>query len=153
MITARHARLIGGAIAALLGRAERGSIAFLRCFASEVLDALVGTTDFAVPGYAIFGVVDRADSSLRFITADQAVELREDKDDPILFLIDPQRAGAGLDGIYSAGRDIGEQELFREAIRLARKELPRGHGNFARGAVSAARRIGQRGLVTPLARI
>ena len=57
--------------------------------------------DFAVPGWNLAAVVDTP--GRRRITADQAVEQREDKGDAALLLIDRERAGAGLDGIYSAG--------------------------------------------------
>ena len=56
-----------------------------------------------MPGWSAYAVVDKV--GRRRITADQAVERREDKGDPVLFLIDPLRAGAGLDGIYSAARE------------------------------------------------
>ena len=41
---------------------------------------------------------------MRTITADRAVEMREDKGDATLLLVDTDRAGAGMDGIYSASR-------------------------------------------------
>ncbi|WP_216073901.1 hypothetical protein, partial [Acinetobacter baumannii] len=93
--------------------------AFLRCLPSEQVDALADATDFVVPGWKINAVVDAAGE--RRITADQAVEQREDKAAPALLLVDPLRAGAGLDGIYSASREIGEAELFDDALNLARK--------------------------------
>src|SRR5260221_4627706 len=149
MIQPRHVRLLGNALAELLGQPERGTVAFLRCLPSAIVEALATSSDFQVPTFKLFGVMDRADMQRRVITADQAVELREDKDDPILLLIDTERAGAGLDGIYSAGREIAERELFINATELARKDLRRGQGGFSRTAVTIARRIGQRNLITP----
>ena len=84
----------------------------------------------------------------RRITADQAVEQREDKADAALLLIDRERAGAGLDGIYSAGREIREGELFGEAQRLARRRL-RGVTRFLDNAVKRAERLGRRRKITP----
>jgi len=149
LITSRHIRLFAKAIEGLLGQPAKGSVAFLRCRPSETVEALAGNDAFQVPGVKVFGVTDRRDAGRRLVTADRAVEFREDKDDPILLLIDTQRAGAGLDGIYSAGREFGERELFAKAIELARKELQRGHGGSSRAAVTVARRIGQRNLITP----
>lgn len=149
MITAQHAQMLGQALAQLLGDPAQGSLAFLRCLPSVIVDTLASHADFVVPGYAVYGVVDKAEETRALVTADRAVELREDKDDPVLLLIDFQRAGAGLDGIYSAGREIGERELFAQANDLARRTLPRGFMSFTRSAVRAARQIGQRSFVSP----
>lgn len=124
-------------------------MAFLRCLPSATVEALTGSGEFQLVGFKIFGVTDREDPGGRLVTADRAVELREDKEDPILLLIDVQRAGAGLDGIYSAGREIGERVLFTKATELGRNELQRGYRGFLRDAVTAARRIGQHNLITP----
>jgi DNA phosphorothioation-dependent restriction protein DptH len=86
--------------------------------------------------------------SARRITADQAVELREEKADPVLFLIDPLRAGAGLDGIYSASREITEAELFGAAQDKARRKL-RGKAPFLRASQRRAERLGRRHRLTP----
>ena len=59
----------------------------------------------------------------RAITADRAVELRETKAAPVLLLVDTARAGAGMDGIYSAAQEINEATLFNEALRLAGSEI------------------------------
>jgi hypothetical protein len=83
-------------------------VAFLRCLPSHI-DALADSPEFDVKGWTVNAVVDRA--GVRRITADQAVELREDKLGAALFLVDPPRAGAGLDGIYNAAREISETEL------------------------------------------
>src|SRR5271156_4836748 len=149
MIGPRHDRLLAQAVGNLLGQPTKGTLVFLRCLPSRSIEALAASSDFAVAGFHIFGVTDRQDASCRLITADRAVELREDKDESILLLIDVHRAGAGLDGIFSAGREIGEPELFEAAIGLARKELPRGYARFSRAAVALARRIGQRSVITP----
>ncbi len=149
MIASRHIRLLGKAVTSLLGQPERGNLAFLRCLPSATVEALAASGEFHVPGFKVFGVTDREDPSCSLVTADRAVEFREDKDDPVVLIIDVQRAGAGLDGIYSAGREIGERELFARAIELGRKELQRGHRSFCQNAVTVARRIGQRNLITP----
>src|SRR6516162_10405441 len=113
MIEPRHAEQLSSALADLLGSPTLGDVAFLRCLPSNLVDALIDSPDFSVAGWAISAVVDA--TGPRRITADQAVEQREDKADPAFFLIDPLRAGAGLDGIYSAAREIREVELFDKA--------------------------------------
>ncbi|WP_197057899.1 hypothetical protein [Sphingomonas sp. Ant H11] len=133
MITDVHAGHIATALAQILGAPVSGEIAFLRCLSSELVDALVAPPGLIVDGWTVRAVVDAAGENR--ITADGAVELRENKADPILFIIDPLRAGAGLDGIYSAAREIGEAELFRGAQERARRPL-RGKGVFSQGCAT-----------------
>jgi DNA phosphorothioation-dependent restriction protein DptH len=149
MITSSHIHLLGRALANVVGQPEKGSVSFLRCLPSDIVETLASDGEFRVPNFKIYGVTDRRESQRRLITADRAVELREDKDEPVLLLIDTHRAGAGLDGIYSAGREIGERELLVKANELARKELGPGYRYFSRFAVTMARGIGQHNLITP----
>lgn len=146
MMTPQHVSYLAQAITNRLGAPRTGAVAFLRCLPSEQIDALVDSVAFSVPGWTVNAVVDEA--GLRRITADQAVEQREDKADAALLLIDPLRAGAGLDGIYSAGREIGEAELFQEALKLARK-LMYGRTAVLDNAVWRAERLGRRRRLTP----
>ena len=121
MIGPEHQKHFSAALAELLGEPIEGAVAFLRCLPSEQVEALADAEHFAVAGWTVNAVVDM--SGHRRVTADQAVERREDKADAMVFLIDTIRAGAGLDGIYSAAREIGEVELFRAAQRHARRAL------------------------------
>ncbi|MER9403660.1 ATP-binding protein [Mesorhizobium caraganae] len=146
MMGPEHAKLLAQALSKLLGQPTQGSVAFLRCLPSEQVDALADATTFEVLGWTVNAVVDAAGA--RRITADQAVEQREDKADAALLLVDPLRAGAGLDGIYSAGREVGEAELFTEALALARKPF-RGHTRFLDDATRRAERLGRRRRLTP----
>jgi hypothetical protein len=146
MIGPRHVELIAEALDELLGTPAQGDVAFVRCLPSGLVDALVDAPGFAVVGWTVHAVVDRP--GCRRITADQAVEHREDKADPALFLIDPQRAGAGLDGIYSAAREIGEADLLGKAQERARRKLW-GKGGFLRAALRRAERLGRRNRLTP----
>lgn len=141
-----HVRYLAQAITNRLGAPKAGAVAFLRCLPSEQIDALADSDVFVVPGWNVNAVVNAA--GLRRITADQAVEQREDKADAALLLIDPLRAGAGLDGIYSAGREIGEGELFGEALKLARKPFF-GRMRVLDDAVWRAERLGRRRRLTP----
>ena len=137
----RHATFLAQAIVNRLGAPRSGTVAFLRCLPSEQIDALADSNAFVVPGWTVNAVIDVAGS--RRISADQAVEQREDKADAALLLVDPLRAGAGLDGIYSAGREIGEAELFGEALKLARRPFF-GRMGVLDEAVWRAERLGRR---------
>jgi DNA phosphorothioation-dependent restriction protein DptH len=141
-----HAELLARAIVNRLGKPSSGAVAFLRCFPSEQIDALADSDAFVVPGWAVNAVIDVAGS--RRMSADQAVEQREDKAGASLLLVDPLRAGAGLDGIYSAGREIGEAELFGEALKLARRKFF-GRMGVLDEAVRRAERLGRRRRLTP----
>ena len=108
--------LLAQALKHLLGHGEPGSIAFVRCVPSDQIAELCSDPQFVVPGWRIFGIVDRskADATKHLVPADEAVEYRESKGDAALLLVDVEGAGAGMDGIYSAAREISEKELFRE---------------------------------------
>src|SRR5271168_4488190 len=106
MITVGTDRFLAGALRQMLGDGQAGDIAFATFLPSDDLDSLCANPNFSVPGWKIYGVVDRNEGGIRCITADRAVELRESKQEPLLLLIDRGRAGAGLDGIYSASREI-----------------------------------------------
>jgi len=98
-------------------------------------------------------VADVDDADRRTITADRAVELREAPPQPVLLLVDPTRAGAGMDGIYSATREIAEATLFKEAARLAlgtiTRRLSAEQRRYADRAVKKAQGHGQRHSVSP----
>jgi DNA phosphorothioation-dependent restriction protein DptH len=93
------------------------------------------------------------DDKTRTITADRAVEMREAKQGATLLLIDTLQAGAGMDGIYNAARDVDEQTLFKEAVRLAGHEVTRvlssADRSYAEQAIKTARGHGRRYSVSP----
>jgi len=120
--TTWHARILTEVFKELLGVAERGSMAFTRCLPAKVTEAAARDQQFMPPGlspWQVYRVSDFDDAAARTITADRAVEIREAKQDATLLLVDVGKAGAGMDGIYSAAREIQEQELFDTAVRLA----------------------------------
>ncbi len=136
--------LLNKAFAKLLRDPTQGSVVFCRCLRPEFVEALAATKDFAPGTWAVRAVTETNNPAVRQITSDQAVELREDKGDGVLLLIDAQRAGAGMDGIYSASREITEAELFDQVQRIAKSAL--GPVIFAKAeqALKQARKVGER---------
>ena len=148
-----HAKLTADAFTAVLGSPGTGSMAFARCLTPDVVDALVRDSSFAPWNWEVRRVADVEDSATRTITADQAVELRESKGKAVLLLVDVERAGAGMDGIYSAAQEVDETILFNQALQLAINEVARRHTptirNIARQAVKKARGFGHRYSISP----
>ena len=119
-----HGRLLARAFESLLGDPQSGAMAFVRCLAPDVIEALGADVSFAPSGWQVLRVADNH-TEKRTVTADRAVEIRETKGDSVLLLIDTERAGAGMDGIYSAVREVDEATLFQEAQRLSGAEITR----------------------------
>ena len=146
--TGLHGRLLAEAFERVLGEPQSGAMAFARCLTPDVVEE-IGAADasFAPAGWRVLRVADEARDETRTVTADRAVETRETKGDAVLLLVDTERAGAGMDGIYSAAREVEETALFREAQRLAGREITRRHSanvrRYAEQAVKKAR--GRRG--------
>jgi len=147
-LTELHATLLSQAFQHVLGAAEVGSMAFVRCLTDDIVKDLAAMPNFAPQGWQVFRVANTDELVCRSFTADRAVELRESKGEPTLLLVDTTRAGAGMDGIYSAGREVRETELFNEAVRLAAQEITRRlsseNRQFALKAVKKARGWGGR---------
>jgi len=152
-LTTLHSTLLARAFEKVLGRPDSGTMAFVRCLMPDVVESLAHSTDFTPEGWTIRRVADVDDQESRTITADQAVEIRESKNDPILLLVDTSRAGAGMDGIYSAAREIEEAGLFKESLRLAARQITNQQNKtareFAERAVKKARGFGARYSVSP----
>lgn len=143
------AALLAHTLTRLLGVATPGSMAFVRCLPTEVVRNLVADTRFVVPNWRIAAVTGTPAETQHTITADVAVEWREDKSDATLLLVDTESAGAGMDGIYSAAREIDENELFAAAQQAAREKLPHGGKGFAQKALSKARRLSRNHAISP----
>ena len=146
-----HGPVLSRAFEQALGRAESGAIAFVSCLTSDVVSALATDRKFEPRGWEVLRVADiRAG---RTITADEAVERREGKGPAAVLLVDTNRAGAGMDGIYNAGREVDEADLFREATRLAydalARRLTRAHRVYAERAVRKAQGFRGRYSVSP----
>ncbi len=153
--TALHGKLLARACANLLGDyPQPGAIAYVRCLTPDVVEQLAADGAFAPPGWDVWRVADRERAELRTLTADQAVELREGKADAMVLLVDTDRAGAGMDGIYSAGREVDEAGLFQAARSLAAAAITKRHSaatrRYAEDALKAAGRgAGGRDAVSP----
>ena len=150
-----HARLLSSAIEKALGPGETGTLAYVRCLPSDVAERVVAEVAFAPRGWAVWRVAGVNAEYDRTTTADRAVEIREAKGVPTLFVVDTSSAGAGMDGIYSSGREVTEAELFGEALRIARREVTRSRSRelreFAEAAVKVTRRRSRRLELSPWA--
>ncbi|MDD5177524.1 MAG: hypothetical protein PHQ05_13990 [Sterolibacterium sp.] len=134
------AQLLAEALTTLIGKAEPAAMVFLRCLPSGVVGALADDERFTVEGWTVRAVGASHDAARRRITADAAVEIREDKGDAMLLLVDVQNAGAGMDGIYSAAREVQEMELFETACKQARKKISKSVRDFSDEAIRLARK-------------
>ena len=152
-LTFLHGQLLGRAFEQVLGQAESGAMAFVRCLTPDVLTELAAAASFAPQGWKVFRVADVDDVHLRTITADGAVEKREIKGEAVLLLVDTDRAGAGMDGIYSASQEVDEAVLFEEARRLALIEVTRRlsslHRKYAERATRKATGFGGQYSLSP----
>ena len=148
-----HGRLLARAFEDVLGRPENGAVAYVRCLNPDVVEALgADRSVFALDGWEVWRIADAEDAARRTITADIAVEKRENKHGATLLLVDTKLAGAGMDGIYSASREVDEANLFAEAQRLAQREIrSSGHRRYAEHAVKKARGHGGVYAVSPWA--
>src|ERR1017187_954919 len=100
-----HGRMLKHAFERVLGSPVDGSVAFVRCLTPDVVLALATDSLFAPSGWQVWRVADSEEPPKRTIRADRAVEMRETKADALVFLVDTTRAGAGMDGVYSAARE------------------------------------------------
>ena len=143
-----HARVLGLAFENVLGKPDSGSMAFVRCLTPDVAEALANDSSFAPRDWPVWLVSASNNEDERTITADRAVEMREAKQDAALLLVDTVQAGAGMDGIYSAAREVHEASLFKQALQVARREvtrqLSRKHRQYAERAVKKGREHGRR---------
>ena len=141
-----HGKVLADAVRAVLGEPSEGTMAFVRCLTPDVVLTLAHDQhNFDLPEWDVRRVAD-SDDGPRTITADRAVEIREHKGRATLLLVDTGRAGAGMDGIYNAARELHENELFKEAHRLAAgritKQFSGRHRKYAETAVRRARGFG-----------
>lgn len=130
------------ALKVLLGAPQQGTVAYTRCLSGEEIDALIKQAEGQLNGWKIVGVGTCSDAG--WITGDKAVEIREDKGGACCLLILPSEAGAGMDGIYNASREISERDLFIQAVQDARRGLDRDTAAFGSEAIKRAQRVGSK---------
>lgn len=150
MLSELHAICLGEALSKVLKVPTEGTMAYVRSIPAEAMAELFSDMQFQIPGWELYFVSDYIDQEHRTITADQAVDLREEKRGSVVLFVDTKKAGAGMDGIYSAVREIGEKELLPRAIAVAEKKLEsRTIKDFADSAVKQARKIGRTHTISP----
>jgi len=142
--TELHALLMAQAFTRTLGHPARGAMGFVRCLTPEVVEALAADPVFTPGAWEVRRVAEAEDAQSRTISADQAVELREAKGRATLLLVDTARAGAGMDGIYSAAQEIDETSLFFQARRLAGAEITKRMSSQVRHEAELAVQIARR---------
>ncbi len=135
-----NTQILCRAMERLLGRGGEGDLAFTRAFSRDDIQQILAAGIRAISKWQVVAVGSMNGDG--WITADRAVEVRESKGAATFLLIDTLSAGAGMDGIYSAAREIDEKTLFKEAISILQKNTERSWREFAEEAIKRARRLG-----------
>lgn len=152
--TNNHSSVLAETMSGLLGNPTDGSMAFVRCFAPEIVKHLATDNEgFVVAGWKVVRVAAETDVERRTITADEAVELRESKDTAALILVDTAEAGAGMDGIWSSARELSEQYVLQRAYRIALAQLGSRQQEYVKEALKQARAGGARNRLSPWGRL
>lgn len=136
-----RAEWIRRALEMLAEEPQEGALAFTRALDREAIQTLLSLGQ-TLGGWRLVGVGDAKTNG--WITADQAVDLREGKGPATILLVDRGWSGAGMDGVYSAAREIGESKLLSAAVQVALGSLEPGLKNFAKEALRRAARVGGR---------
>ncbi len=113
-------------IVRLADSAEKGSITYLRTSELAIIDRISSELSRLksnyISGWDLYLVDDKPNMRNSFmILGDNAVELREAKEKALILVINDRHQESGLDGIFSAGKEISEANLIDEY----RKELLR----------------------------
>ncbi len=142
-------QIVWEAFEKILGPPSKGALAYCRFFEKGVIEEICSKDRPLIGGWMMYVVGSSGNANPILISADQAVEKREDKGEPTLLIVDNQSAGAGMDGIYSAGKEIKESEFYDLANEIARKTLEHGDKTLAKKAVIKARKLGTRNHISP----
>lgn len=132
-----------------LGEARDGNLAFARFFTVDEITRVAAGSTSGLDGWRVLGVGD-ASRGPEWIEGDRAVEIREDKRQATLLLVDAAHAGAGMDGIYNAADELTEDAVFQSAIGHARAALDRRLRDFGDEAVRRSKRVAGQRRATPL---
>jgi DNA phosphorothioation-dependent restriction protein DptH len=144
-----HAKCLREALAKLLGSPIEGTMAYVRSLPRDVMRWLCGEGSLEIPGWDVYFVGDESSPESRLITADEAVDIRESKRGAVLLFVDVKNAGAGMDGIYSAVRELTEGALLPRATAAAAKLLQPAVKDFAAVALQQAKRLGRANAISP----
>jgi DNA phosphorothioation-dependent restriction protein DptH len=130
------------ALTVLLDAPQNGTVAYTRCLSNDEINSILENVVDQLNGWQILGVGIGED--VRWISGDKAVEIREDKGNACFLLVLPSAAGAGMDGIYNASREISERDIFEHAVKDARRELDKDTASFGIEAIKRAQRVGSK---------
>jgi DNA phosphorothioation-dependent restriction protein DptH len=144
-----HLKIIFQAFTEILGPSFTGALAYCCFFETHFITSICKVDGIDLGGWKLYGVGDCGDIRGAVISTDQAVEMRENKNEPTILIVDRKSAGAGMDSIYSAGREIKESVFYKKAHEIARKSLERGSLTVAKKAVEKARKLAGRKHISP----
>ncbi|NMC60188.1 MAG: ATP-binding protein [Candidatus Methanofastidiosa archaeon] len=133
----------------MLKETHNGAMAYVKFLPNEELYELFNPPNFDIKNWDVYLVTGAIDSQNKLITADQAVNLREKKEKNILLFVDKKQAGAGMDGIYSASREINESDFFKIAHHIVLKKLPTDIRHFVEMSKKIAKKIGKKNSISP----
>lgn len=139
-LTDAQVQILAATFQRLLPVAVAGDVAYARFLSTGVIRTLLAHRDFEVLHWAVYGV-GHGDSP-SWIRGERAVELREEKKKPLLLLVDESQPDAGMDGIFSAGRELDEKLFFDDAARHLESQVGRRTWELVKQAKVQARRLG-----------
>lgn len=139
-LTDAQVHMLAATFQRLLPDAVPGDVAYARFLSGGVIRTLLAHPNFDVPHWAVYGV-GQGDSP-SWIRGERAVELREEKQRPLLLLVDESQPDAGMDGIFSAGRELDEKLFFDDAGRYLESQVGRRTWELVKQAKVQARRLG-----------
>ncbi|MDA8206334.1 MAG: hypothetical protein M0Z36_09700 [Thermaerobacter sp.] len=139
-LTDAQVRMLAETFQRLLPAAVPGDVAYARFLPGGVIRTLLAHPHFDVPQWDVYGV-GQGDSP-SWIRGERAVELREEKRRPLLLLVDESQPDAGMDGIFSAGRELDEKHFFDDASRHLASQVGRRTWELIKQAKGQARRLG-----------
>lgn len=137
------------ALETILGPPVTGTMAFSLCLHREIVEEFCLSDSLAIEGWEVRGVSNSFGNHPSFVAPDQAVDLRERKEGSFFLLIDQSEASTGLDGVYSASREISEKTWFDKASGQALSSMDERVKKFAQTAVKRAKELSQTNLLSP----
>lgn len=151
MLTKTHIEALKTSLDKLLSNSSEGTIAYIKCFSTDTVFELINNEKFKISGWEVYLVSNKEKFNNNFkINSDKAVDIRESKKNKVLFLVDPSNVGSGMDGIYSASREIKESEILERANKKVFEELKdKTIIDFLKECIRRAKRIGKSNTISP----